>query len=123
MSAPILEIKWLEHGLGLDAPSYESDLAAGMDMRGNLGGDLFTIASPSVLHSSGNTGSGDAAVNVTDLGALSGADYVLEFDGAAYSLVRTDSNTAIPLSGTGTAADPLVADGLSIVTSGAPASA
>ena len=36
MSAPILEIKWLEHGLGLDAPSYESDLAAGMDMRAAL---------------------------------------------------------------------------------------
>ena len=35
-SAPILEIKWLEHGLGLDAPSYESDLAAGMDMRAAL---------------------------------------------------------------------------------------
>ena len=36
MSAPILEINWLEHGLGLDAPSYESDLAAGMDMRAAL---------------------------------------------------------------------------------------
>ena len=36
MSAPKLEIKWLEHGLGLDAPSYESELAAGMDIRAAL---------------------------------------------------------------------------------------
>ena len=39
MSAPILEIKWLDHGLGLDAPSYETELAAGMDIRAALPDD------------------------------------------------------------------------------------
>ena len=47
MSAPILEIKWLEHGLGLDAPSYESDLAAGMDMRAALPEDAPLTLKPS----------------------------------------------------------------------------
>ena len=103
------------------AQTMNAQHAAGMDLRGNLGGDLFNIASPTVLHSSGNTGSGDAAVDVADLGALTGADYILEFDGANYSLTRTDTGAVIPLSGSGTAADPLVGDGLSIVTSGAPA--
>lgn len=103
------------------AETMNAQHAAGMDLRGNLGGDLFSIASPTVLHSSGNTGSGDAAVDITDISALTGADYVLEFDGANYSLTRADTGAVIPLGGTGTPADPLVADGLSIVTSGAPA--
>lgn len=95
--------------------------ASGMDLRGNLGGDLFSIDDPTVLPSSNNTGSATATVSVTDLGALSGADYVLEFDGAAYSLTRRDSNTPVALTGTGTAVDPLVGDGLSIVVGGSPA--
>ena len=95
--------------------------AAGMDLRGNPGGDLFGIAPPAVLHSSSNTGSGDASVSVVGLGALSGADYVLEFDGSNYTLTRTDTSVAVTLSGSGTPGDPLLGDGLSIVTSGAPA--
>ena len=46
MSAPILEIKWLEHGQGLDAPSYESALAAGMDMRAALPADAPLTLKP-----------------------------------------------------------------------------
>ncbi len=93
----------------------------GMDMYGNLGGDLFSIGAPTVLASSGNTGTPGASVTVTDLGQLTGADYVFEFDGAAYSLTRADTGQVVPLAGTGAAADPFVADGISIVVSGAPA--
>lgn len=46
MSAPILEIKWLEHGHGLDAPSYESALAAGMDIRAALPADAPLTLTP-----------------------------------------------------------------------------
>ena len=46
MSAPLLEIKWLEHGVGLEAPSYESDLAAGMDMRAALPEDAPLVLAP-----------------------------------------------------------------------------
>lgn len=103
------------------ASSMNEQHGAGMDLRGNLGGDLFSVAAPKVLPSSRNTGSGTAAASVSDIGALTGADYVLEFDGSAYSLTRTDNNTSVPLTGSGTAADPLVGDGVSIVVGGSPA--
>lgn len=103
------------------AVSMNEQHASGMDLRGDLGGDLFSVAPPSVLGSGGNTGSGSAVVAVGDLGALTGADYVLAFDGAAYSLSQADSGETISISGTGTGADPLVGDGINIVVSGAPA--
>ncbi len=46
MSAPTLEIKWLAHGRGLDTPSYESDLAAGIDMRAALPEDAPLTLEP-----------------------------------------------------------------------------
>jgi flagellar hook-associated protein 1 FlgK len=103
------------------ATSMNEQHASGMDLRGNLGGDLFSVAPPTVLYSGGNTGSGSATASVSDLGALTGADYVLEFGGVGYALSRADTGESIPLSGTGTVADPFVADGISIVVSGAPA--
>ncbi|MDH3615276.1 MAG: flagellar hook-associated protein FlgK [Gammaproteobacteria bacterium] len=103
------------------AASMNEQNASGMDLRGNLGGDLFGVAPPTVLYSNQNLGSGTANASVSDLGALTGADYVLEFDGAAYSLSRADTGEVIPLSGTGTGADPLVGDGINIVVGGSPA--
>ncbi len=103
------------------AATINEQHAAGMDLRGNLGGDLFSVDPPTTLPSSNNTGSGTATVSISDLGALTGADYVLDFDGASYSLTRTSTNTSVMLTGTGAAADPLLGDGISIVVGGAPA--
>ncbi len=103
------------------AASLNEQHAAGMDLRGNLGTDLFNVSPPAVLPSSRNTGAPTATVSVTDLGQLTGADYILEYDGAAYSLSRSDTGQSVPLSGTGTAGDPFVGDGISIVVGGAPA--
>ena len=94
---------------------------SGMDLRGDLGAALFQSSAPEVLVSNGNSGTPTASVTVTDLGAFTGADYVLEYDGSGYSLTRSDTGTAIPLTGSGTSADPFMGDGLSIVTGGAPA--
>ncbi len=111
--------------LGITAIAFAATIneqhAAGMDLRGNLGGDLFSVDPPTTLPSSNNTGSGTATVSISDLGALTGADYVLDFDGASYSLTRTSTNTSVMLTGTGAAADPLLGDGISIVVGGAPA--
>lgn len=103
------------------AQSFNTQHRAGMDLRGQLGEDFFSIASPKVLHSSENTGAGDAAASVTDLSALTGDDYVLSYDGAAYSLELASTGQAVALTGSGTAGDPFVAAGLSITVSGAPA--
>lgn len=104
------------------AQSMNQQHASGMDLRGNLGGDLFSVADPTVLPSNRNTGTPTAAVTVTDLGQYSGVNYTLEYDGASYTLTRNDTGAAVPMTGTGTTADPFVAEGLSIdVTGGAPA--
>ncbi len=111
--------------LGQTAIAVSSSLneqhRAGMDLRGNLGLDLFSVAPPKVLPSSNNAGTGTVTATISDLGGLTGADYVLQFDGSNYSLTRADSNAAVALSGTGTAADPFVGDGISLVVGGAPA--
>ena len=100
---------------------FNAQHSSGMDLRGNLGGDFFGIDPPTVLYSSANAGSGTVTAAVSDVGAFTGADYVLEFDGGAYSLTRVDTGQSIALSGSGTAADPFVADGISIEVGGAPA--
>lgn len=103
------------------AARFNEQHAAGMDLRGNRGGDFFSIDPPSILYHGANMGSGTAVAAVDDIGSLSGADYILSYDGAAYSLQRADTNQNIALAGTGTAVDPFVADGISIVVGGAPA--
>lgn len=111
--------------LGQSAVTFVNQLneqhRSGMDLRGNLGGDLFSIAPPAILYSNNNSGSGTATASVVDLGGFTGADYVLEFDGASYSLTRADTRDAVALTGSGTAADPFVADGIEIEVGGAPA--
>ncbi len=103
------------------AEAFNSQHASGMDLRGNLGAAMFAVAAPRVLNSSNNTGSGTAITGYGNLAALTGADYVLGFDGAAYTLTRTDTNDVISMTGSGTAADPFVADGITIEVGGAPA--
>lgn len=111
--------------LGQTAVAFVNQLneqhRSGMDLRGNLGGDMFAIDPPTVLYSSGNSGSGTASASIADLGSFTGADYVLEYDGASYSLTRSDTGDAIALTGSGTAADPFLADGIAIEVGGAPA--
>ena len=100
---------------------FNEQHASGMDLKGSMGGDFFAVAPPAVLHASGNTGSGTATAVVDDIAALTGDDYVLEFDGAAWSLVNAATRQPVGMTGSGTGGDPFVAGGLNIVVGGAPA--
>ncbi len=104
------------------AQSMNQQHASGMDLRGDLGRDLFSVSDPTVLVSNRNTGTPTASVTVTDLAQYTGVNYTLEFDGADYTLTRIDTGASVPMTGAGTATDPFVAEGLSIdVSGGAPA--
>ncbi len=103
------------------ADAFNAQHSSGLDLKGNLGGDFFNIDGPAVLPSSANTGTPTAAVSVADLGALTGGNYVLEYDGAAWSLRDETTNVAVPMTGSGTAVDPFVAGGLEIEVGGAAA--
>jgi flagellar hook-associated protein 1 FlgK len=93
----------------------------GMNLQGQLGGDLFAVAGPLSFEAVTNTGSGALTVTIADVGELEPASYRLNYDGVSYSLFRADDGTAVATTGAGTLADPLVAEGLSIVVGGAPA--
>lgn len=97
------------------ASGVNDRLGEGMDLYGDLGSPLFKVSAPDVLPSSANTSSATVAAQVADAGALTGEDYLLRFDGASYSLALADGGASVPLSGTGTPGDPLVADGLELV--------
>jgi flagellar hook-associated protein 1 FlgK len=94
---------------------------SGMDAEGQLGGDFFAIGAPQTFNAAGNTGTGSVAVTITGVAALEPTNYQLTFDGTAYTLQRVDNGAVVPMTGAGTALSPFVANGISIVVSGAPA--
>ena len=103
------------------ASAANSQHRAGMDLYGSMGGDLFSLGAVEVLPERSNGGAASVAVTRANVGALTAANYMMEFNGGAWSMRRTDTGAAVALGGAGTVASPFVADGLSIVVSGAPA--
>ena len=94
---------------------------AGLDLNGRLGANLFYRDVPVARSSSTNTANAAATVSVASVAALTASDYVLSYQGGAWSLTDAATGSAVPVAGHGTAASPLTADGLSIVLSSAPA--
>jgi flagellar hook-associated protein 1 len=94
---------------------------SGLDLNGNLGANLFSVGPPLATASSLNTDGTTASVSITNVGALTADNYLLKYNAGAYSLTDTTTGANVPLTGAGTAASPLSADGLSIVLSATPA--
>ena len=63
----------------------------GMDLDGNLGGDLFSVGAPAVTASTSNTGGASVSVQVASASGLTPSNYLLAFDGGSYSLTRLDT--------------------------------
>ncbi|MGB5604744.1 MAG: flagellar hook-associated protein FlgK, partial [Gammaproteobacteria bacterium] len=91
----------------------------GMDLDGVLGLDLFSVAQPQVLTVAGNPA--NVSVALDDVSQLTNADYKFRYNAGTWELNNSLTGQAITMTGTGTAADPFIAEGMSIVTSGAPA--
>jgi flagellar hook-associated protein 1 FlgK len=90
----------------------------GIDLSGALGGDLFEVGGPEALANDLNGGSGTVGVTRSDIGALTGRDYILEMTGGGWQLRDSLTGAAVPMTGTGTAADPFVVEGLEIEVGG-----
>jgi flagellar hook-associated protein 1 FlgK len=104
------------------ASSVNEQHHLGMDLNGKLGGDFFSVGGPQVLPNSGNGGNAHVTATIADAKDLTGDNYRLQYDGTNWSLTRADTGEAVPMSGSGTSADPFVAKGLSVVVgSGAAA--
>jgi flagellar hook-associated protein 1 len=97
--------------------------AEGLDLSGNLGTNIFSVGTPLATSSSKNTDAVTASVsvNANGLGALTADNYILSFQGGVPTLTDTTTGASVTPTGAGTSANPYVADGVSIVLSGAPA--
>jgi len=126
LAARTQAIRPVQNQLGQIATAFSqavnSQQNAGLDLGGQFGANLFSVGGPSATASSKNTDNTSVAVSIANVGALTANDYVLSYKAGAYSLTRSSDGSTVALSGAGTVASPLTADGLSIVVSATPAS-
>ena len=106
--------------LGLTS-AFNAQQSAGVDLYGNTGTDLFGIGEPKSLPSNRNTGSATLAVSIGDLSRLSGQNVRLAWNGNQWQATSTSTGEAVPMTGSGTTADPFVIDGMHVVVNGTPA--
>lgn len=102
------------------AQTFNDQHKLGQDLNGNPGGDFFTVPVPKVIPEQGNSAGLTATVTINDVGKLTTEDYNLRWSGAAWELTTVSSGAAVAMTGSGTAADPFIADGLSIEVAGVP---
>ena len=95
--------------------------ASGMDLTGAQGQPMFAIGGVQVGPSIDNTGSATVTATRTDLSSLTTDDYNLNYTGGAWQLEDTTTGQPVTMTGSGTAADPFLAAGMSFVVSGTPA--
>ena len=102
------------------ATAFNQAHRSGVDYAGAPGGDFFSLAPPRVDPHAGNGGNAGISARIDDVAALTGQDLVLRFEGT-WSAVRADTGEAVPMSGSGTAADPFRVGGVAFEVTGTPA--
>jgi flagellar hook-associated protein 1 FlgK len=105
------------------AETINAQQANGFDLNGAFGQPLFAVGAIESQGRTSNTGTSSVAATrlQPSAGALTDADYLLSYNGAAWALQRTDTGLPVVMSGAGTVASPFVVDGMSLVVSGTPA--
>lgn len=94
----------------------------GVDANGALGEDFFQTITPTAAASVNNSGSAAVTVTIADSSAVEARDYILRYTGSNWELLDASTGGAVSSSGSGSAADPLLADGLSIAAGAGAAS-
>ena len=103
------------------ASTFNETHHQGVDQYGQMGADFFNFGTPRITGNSNNAGSASFTASFGDLSKLDGQNVVLKFDGTQWQASRADTGAAIPMTGTGSAADPLVLNGVELVMGGTPA--
>lgn len=99
------------------AESYNEQHNAGLDVRGAMGGDLFSRGQAVVNSAATNTGTLTVTIDPSNLQNLTVSDYRLTHDGTDFSLERLDNGSVQILTGAG----PFNVDGMTITIGTAPA--
>ncbi|MBI5918072.1 MAG: flagellar hook-associated protein FlgK [Nitrosomonadales bacterium] len=93
------------------ATNFNAQHQLGMDSNGALGGNFFTLPTPTVTSSTANLGNAAVTATITDTAALAASDYQLIFNGGtSYTLVRAIDNVSTAI----TAGLPQTVDGVTI---------
>jgi flagellar hook-associated protein 1 FlgK len=97
------------------AMSVNQQNQTGLDLRGQLGGNLFHAAAPRIDVGAYNQGTAVLSATIADLGALTTSDYQLKVNGVDnYTLVRLSDNKVTNI----TSQLPQTIDGFTINVSG-----
>jgi flagellar hook-associated protein 1 FlgK len=92
--------------------------ASGQDLTGATGQPMFAVGPVLSTPASTNTSAATVAATRTNLSALTADDYKLQMTGGAWQLEDQTTGKAVTMTGSGTAASPFQAAGVSIVVSG-----
>ncbi len=88
-----------ESQLGAIATSFAAQVnaqnALGIDLSGNAGGKLFTVASPTVYSNLNNTGGATLSVAFSNASSPTTDDYALSYNGTSYTLTDTTTGSAV----------------------------
>src|SRR6266702_1877786 len=91
---------------------------AGIDLTGAAGKPMFAVGPVATAPAANNTGTSTVAVTRTGLSSLTADDYILRQTGGAWQLTDKTTGQVVTMTGAGTAANPFVAAGVSIVVGG-----
>jgi flagellar hook-associated protein 1 FlgK len=95
---------------------------AGLDLTGAAGKPMFAVGPVVATPASTNGGAATITVTRTSLSSLTADDYTLRQTAGAWQLTDKTTGQVVTMTGAGTAANPFVAAGVSIVVgAGAPA--
>ncbi len=102
------------------ADTFNAVQRGGIDYAGNPGSDFFTLPPPQVNAHAGNAAGSTASftTRVGDVGALTGNNLVLRYDGSNWSATRADTGQPVAMTGAGVAGNPFVVDGVELELSG-----
>lgn len=103
------------------AATFNATHATGMDLSGAMGGEFFSFDGPETRAASTNAGSALINVAIDTLGELEPRNYEIAFAGGTWQLLDVASGSAVGMTGSGTLADPFLAEGLAITVSGGAA--
>jgi flagellar hook-associated protein 1 FlgK len=99
------------------AQTFNDQHRLGQDLEGNLGADFFNVPLAQALANQNNTGTAVVAADNSDVTALTGSDYRLQFNAGTWTLTRVNDGTQTTF-----AAFPQTVDGVTLtLTSGAAA--
>lgn len=107
-----------EAQLGAIATSFAAQVnnqnELGLDLNGNAGGALFSVAAPAATANTNNTGTGALSVSFVDATQPTTSNYTLSYDGTAYTL--TDNATGATVGSSTNLSQPI--DGLNFSLTG-----